>query len=94
MTDIIQGESWHLDKKIPIALIITIILNTGSFVWWMSSLDAAVDVLKRDQERIDIRLKESEQKNNGSSDRLIRLEEQVSQQTKMLERILVKLESK
>lgn len=30
-------EPWHLDKRVPLALIVTIALQTGTAVWWLSA---------------------------------------------------------
>lgn len=38
---------WHLDKKVPLALILTITLQTGAFVWWAAGLNERVAVLER-----------------------------------------------
>jgi TolA-binding protein len=35
--------AWHLDKRIPIALIVTLIVQTGLAVWWVSNLSHRVD---------------------------------------------------
>jgi hypothetical protein len=31
-------EPWHLDKRIPIALIVTIALQTAMAVWWAAAI--------------------------------------------------------
>jgi len=31
-------EPWHLDKRIPIALIVTIALQTAMGVWWAAAI--------------------------------------------------------
>lgn len=41
-------REWHLDKKVPIAVILTIMLQTGTFVWWGSRLDHRVETLERE----------------------------------------------
>ena len=38
---------WRLDKKVPLALILTIIGQTGVFIWWASSLNERVNVLEK-----------------------------------------------
>ncbi len=38
---------WHLDKRIPIALIVTILVQTFAMGWWAASLSQRVDVLER-----------------------------------------------
>lgn len=56
-------ECWHLDKRVPIALIVTLFLQTASIVWWASSLSERVTALE--SWRTDNRL---------TSERLVRLE--------------------
>jgi hypothetical protein len=43
-----DDKRWHLDKKVPIALIITIVMQTGCFIWWAASLSERVNTLERD----------------------------------------------
>ena len=38
MTD--DRESWHLNKKVPIALILTIVVQTAGAVWWVALLES------------------------------------------------------
>ena len=33
---------WHLDKRVPVAIIVTIILNTGMGIWFAAKLDSRV----------------------------------------------------
>lgn len=48
--DIERYESnWHLDKKVPIAMIGTIILQTIGIVWFAASLFYRVEALERQQ---------------------------------------------
>lgn len=54
-----QDNHWHLDKKVPIALIVAILAQTGSFIWWgatisqrVSNLEAASDSRALLSERI------------------------------------------
>lgn len=35
-----QTSSWHLDKRIPIALIIALLTQTAAAIWWASSIEA------------------------------------------------------
>jgi uncharacterized coiled-coil protein SlyX len=48
--------AWHLDKRIPIALIVTIFLQTAFAVSWVTSLsarvDGAIEVNQRQDQRI------------------------------------------
>ena len=43
MTD----EQWHLDKRIPVALIMSIMMGYAGGIWFMSSLDNRVTMLEK-----------------------------------------------
>ena len=36
-----QRESWHLDRRVPLALIIAIIAQTAAAIWWAAGIDAS-----------------------------------------------------
>jgi Tfp pilus assembly protein PilO len=35
-------EPWHLDRRVPLVLILTLALQTGGMVWWASALSSQV----------------------------------------------------
>lgn len=39
-------EQWHLDKKVPVALITALIIQTAAAIWWASGVEARVKVLE------------------------------------------------
>lgn len=41
---------WHLDKRVPIALIIAIAVQSGSMVWWAASASERLNALERKAE--------------------------------------------
>lgn len=41
---------WTLDKRIPIALLVTIAVQTGGVVWWASTISSRVTALESRQE--------------------------------------------
>lgn len=49
MSDMQQDREWHLDKRVPLALILTIALQTGAMLWWAASLSERVNNLERQQ---------------------------------------------
>ncbi|MCV6577445.1 MAG: hypothetical protein OIF58_17110 [Cohaesibacter sp.] len=56
-------EPWHLDKRVPVALIVTLMIQTFGVIWWAASMSERVNFLERQmQERSD------------QSERLTRLE--------------------
>lgn len=65
------GQGWHLDKRVPLALIVTIVLQTAGAFWWAATITTRVAALeKAQQSRVD------------DHDRITRLE---ANQTHMLE---------
>lgn len=47
----IAGAGWHLDRRIPLVLILTILVQSGAAVWWASNTDsrlAALEAMSRD----------------------------------------------
>lgn len=42
-----QDRHWHLDRRVPLALIVTILLQTGGIVWWAAGISARVDQLEK-----------------------------------------------
>lgn len=39
--------AWHLDKKVPIALIMTLLVQTGGIVWWGATTSERLNTLER-----------------------------------------------
>lgn len=44
--NLMMSRHWHLDKKVPILLILTIFLQTGGFFWWAATTSEKVTALK------------------------------------------------
>lgn len=42
-------SAWHLDRKVPIALIVTIVLQTVGIIWFAANLFYRVDALEKHQ---------------------------------------------
>ena len=40
-------RSWHLDKRVPLVMIFTILIQTGTFIWFAAGLFNRVEVLER-----------------------------------------------
>jgi hypothetical protein len=59
-------EGWHLDKRIPLALIGIILLQTGVFGTWVGAISArvaAVEAWQVSNQKIDTRLAVLENQN-------------------------------
>jgi hypothetical protein len=53
-------DSWHLSKSVPVTLVLAIVAQTVALVWYISSLDSAVDTNSRDIIRNETRLESLE----------------------------------
>jgi hypothetical protein len=83
MSEAEDDKHWTVDRRVPLALIVTIVLQTGGLVWWASSLSERVNVLEKRAEqtapqaerltRVEVRL-ESVQEGITEIKRLIRRE--------------------
>lgn len=67
------GEEWHLDKRVPIALILAILGQTVGAFTWAAKVDARLAYIERQQ---------TDTRDYG--ERLIRLEEQGNQNKELL----------
>lgn len=47
-----SDSQWHMDKKVPIALILAIIMQTGGMVWWAASASERLNALERKAEAV------------------------------------------
>ena len=75
-------SEWHLDKKIPISIIIALIIQSISFVWFMSKQDSRIGYLEA-----------IANSNKQSHERLVRLEtntENIQYSIRRIERVLEK----
>lgn len=81
-------EPWHLDKRVPIALILAILAQTFAAVWWAASVNSQVmgQQMQIDRQEASIqRLRDSTQTQEVSSARL-------SQELSDVQRTLARLE--
>lgn len=81
MSDDPAGRQWHLDKRVPLALIITMVMQTVIFGFWLGQMSNSVATLQ-DQVRTMTSYQE----------RLTRVETRVDNANDMLARIDVRLE--
>jgi len=42
----VKRESWHLDKKFPVALIVTLMIQSGAAVWFAAKISFQVQLNK------------------------------------------------
>ncbi|MGQ3670799.1 hypothetical protein ACT6QG_00140 [Xanthobacter sp. TB0136] len=80
---------WTVDKKVPLALIITLVVQTGGVIWWASTTENRMG----QAETAIIRLESKEVETRESRDRLIRLEERMIAISDDVRRALNKMEA-
>lgn len=95
----VSEEHWTLDKRIPIALIMTVFAQFGAAVWMVSSISADVSELQRSDTRMNEQIREQRTRienvdaaRNQTDMRLIRVEEQTRQIYEAVRRIDSNLE--
>jgi len=87
-----QTEHWHLDKRVPIALIVTLSLQIVGFVIWATTLSQAVDTNRRDITRLDAQVEILRTSAGAQATQLGRIEEQISGLRADIARLLLTLE--
>lgn len=75
MADQPDREPWHLDRRVPVALILVIIGQTAGAVWWASTISGAVADHSRRVALLETSKVEDARADRDSADRLARIEE-------------------
>ncbi|GAA2872022.1 uncharacterized protein YlxW (UPF0749 family) [Aminobacter niigataensis] len=86
--------TFHIDKRVPVALIVTIALQTAAGIWWAASVQAAQEQALVDAKRLETRVDRIEAARDDLNTRVIRIEEKLVGQTDMLQRILRSVETR
>lgn len=82
-----EREPWHLSKQVPIALIVTIAVQTVGVVWWAATLSAQVS--KHDQEirALTVNDQQMQGETRRVAEALVRVDERLAAQTELLRRV-------
>ena len=75
-----EDTRWHLDKRVPIALVFLIITQTAGAVWWASAVNGSIAALER---RVDF----GDETNRRQYDRINADSEASRQTAKQLARV-------
>ena len=46
-TDREYDKRWHIDKRVPLAMLLAIAIQSAGLIWWLSSLGERVNTLER-----------------------------------------------
>ena len=82
------NSHWTLDKRVPIAIIIALLVQGAGIAWWAATMEGRISEAQKAITRLDAR----DQEMRESRDRLIRLEERMISATDELKRMNAKLE--
>lgn len=92
-------ENWHLDRRVPLAIIGALIMQTLLLGWWTSKVDSRIENLERADTRTDTliqaRIKLADDRFDAlqrDRDRIARVEEQIKSVLDLVRRIDQKLE--
>jgi NAD-specific glutamate dehydrogenase len=82
-----QTDSWHLDKKVPLALILAMAVQTVGVIWWAASLSTRVDHQERQIAGLVLSEQQTKQEARRIGEWLSRVDERIAAQTEMLRRL-------
>lgn len=78
---------WTIDRRIPLALITTLLIQFGGFIWWFSSVESRLTVKEQRLARVEQRLDDDQRTISAIVERLARIEERSNAQLELLRRI-------
>lgn len=76
-----SSQSWQLDRRVPVAMILTLIIQTGTAIWFISNMNSRIDANT-----------EAIRAMGNHSDRIILLESHIQFQTETMRRLEVKID--
>lgn len=96
-----EREPWHLDKRVPIAFIFAIFLQTATAGWFVASIDGRIaqntkdiELMRVERGQAESRVRSLEDKIAAQSETLARMEERFIAVIDLLNRIESRLENK
>lgn len=70
-------SDWHLDKRVPITLIFSILAQTAAMAWFISSMDAGIENNSKDLIRHEARIDSLELAVQSQAVSLARIDENI-----------------
>ena len=71
-----EREHWHLDKRVPLALIVALVIQTSGMVWWAATIQAEGNA----REARLLKLEQRTANDRAVGERLARVEERLAAQ--------------
>lgn len=82
-----QIDRWHADKRVPLALIFAMAVQTAGIVWWAGTLTSRVQQHTADIAALQAREGVRTAEDRRTADILARLDERLKFQTEIMQRL-------
>jgi hypothetical protein len=82
-----SNEPWHLSKSVPLSIILGVIAQTVTLVWFIAGLNASIDQNSRDLVRHETRIEALEASAQSQAVSLARMDENIQAIRAMLEQM-------
>jgi Tfp pilus assembly protein PilO len=93
-SSVMNGEPWHLDRRVPVALILTMVLQIAGFAWAVSAINSQVQTNTRDIEKNTVVIEQIRNASQTQAIQLGRIEENITGLRADIGRLLQKLEAR
>ena len=88
----VDPNSWHLDKKVPIAVIFAILIQSGAVIWFGGKLSTRVDNLESIVKEHTLSLVDRKDEDHERAERIVKLESFRTHIDRQLDRMNSKLD--
>lgn len=82
-----SNEPWHLSKSVPLSIILGVIAQTVTLVWFIAGLTASIDRNSRDIIRHETRIESLETSVQNQAISVARMDENIQAIRQMLEQM-------
>lgn len=89
-----DDRHWHVDRKVPIALLIGIVAQTFALGWWASGVEYRVDTVQKADTATQIKLVSIEARQLDAEKLGVRIDEQLKAMRETMTRIESSLKPK
>jgi len=89
-----QTESWHLNKSVPITLILGLAVQAAGVIWMFSSMRSDIDNNRDRLIKVETQVRQIEDTAQAQAVQLVRIETRLDALMEQSDRILRALEAK
>jgi septal ring factor EnvC (AmiA/AmiB activator) len=82
-----REDPWHLDKRVPLALILALLVQTAGMVWWAATISSRVDNHDREIASLVSTNAGNAMERQRVAETLARLDERMAAQTELMRRM-------